>query len=211
MVAPKTDTPRLAPVDPPYEPEIARTLERMMGSAEIEPLKLFRTVAHNPAVLDKLRSTGSYLLNFGTLHPIDREIVILRTCARCGSVYEWGVHVAIYAEAVGLSPAHVAATLEAESDVWTSRQALLVRLVDELHDTADVSDALWQDIAREWSPEQIVDCSPSPDSIGRSPTSPTRCASRAKISHPRSSLPRCAARPRTASDRTPSAAEDARP
>src|SRR5438067_11965158 len=100
---------RLTPLDPPYEPDIARTLERMMGGAGVEPLALFRTVAHNPHVLDKFRSTGSYLLNFGTLDPREREIVILRTCARNGSTYEWGVHVAVYASDVGLTEEPVSA------------------------------------------------------------------------------------------------------
>ena len=66
---------RLAPLDPPYDPEVARTLTRMMPPGQ-EPLKLFRTVAHNRHILDKLRSTGSYLLNFGTVDPADRELVI---------------------------------------------------------------------------------------------------------------------------------------
>ena len=60
---------RIAPLDPPYQPEIQTILERMMGGAGIEPLRLFRVVAHNKAILDKFRSTGSYLLNFGTIDP----------------------------------------------------------------------------------------------------------------------------------------------
>jgi hypothetical protein len=60
------------------------------------PLKLFRTVAHNRHILDKLRSTGAYLLNFGKVEALDREIVIHRTCGRCGCEYEWGVHAALF-------------------------------------------------------------------------------------------------------------------
>ena len=94
--------PRLAPLDPPYDPEVARTLTRMMPPGQ-EPLKLFRTVAHNRHLLDKLRSTGAYLLNFGTLDPADRELVIQRTCARCGCEYEWGVHAVVFGAQVGLT------------------------------------------------------------------------------------------------------------
>jgi len=148
---------RLAPLEPPYDPEIARTLERMMGGAGIEPLALFRTVAHNPHVLDKFRSTGSYLLNFGSLEPIEREIVILRTCARNGSSYEWGVHVAVYAAAVGLSDEQVSATVTGLTDVWDDRRVLLLRVADELHDTSTVSDELWTQLARHWDAGQIVE------------------------------------------------------
>jgi len=148
---------RLTPLGPPYDPEIARTLERMMGGSGIEPLRLFRTVAHNPQVLDRLRSTGSYLLNFGSLDPIEREIVILRTCARNGSSYEWGVHVAVYAAAVGMTDEQVSATVTGESGHWTGRQGLLIRAADELHDSSTVSDELWTELARHWSSAQLVE------------------------------------------------------
>jgi len=127
-----------------------------MGGSGIEPLVLFRTVGHNRVLLDKLRSTGSYLLNFGTLEPLEREIVILRTCARCGSEYEWGVHVALFAPAVGLSDRRVAATV-IDDDAWTPRQSLLVRLVDELHDDHAVSDDLWESLRAVWSAAQLVE------------------------------------------------------
>jgi 4-carboxymuconolactone decarboxylase len=150
---------RIAPLEPPYDPEVERTLERMMGGSGLEPLKLFRTVAHNRHVLDKFRSTGSYLLNFGTLEPLEREIVIQRTCARCGSEYEWGVHAAIYGGQVGLSEAQLAATVHGAPDhpAWSERQSLLIRLVDELHDTASVSDDLWDALAEQWRPDQLIE------------------------------------------------------
>jgi alkylhydroperoxidase family enzyme len=151
--------PRIPPIDPPYETGIRRTLERMMGGAGMEPLRLFRTVAHNPNLLDKLRSTGSYLLNFGTVEPAEREIVILRTCARCRSEYEWGVHVAVYGKFVGLTQDQISATVKEDSTagVWSDRQSLLVRLVDELHDTSEVSDVLWSELERYWTHEQLVE------------------------------------------------------
>ncbi len=51
-----------------------------------------------------MMATGGHFLGRGsTLAIRDREIVIDRTCARCGNEYEWGVHVAAFAEAAGLS------------------------------------------------------------------------------------------------------------
>ena len=158
MTAQKTTT-RISPLDPPFEPDISQTLERMMGGAGIEPLKLFRTVAHNPHILDKFRSTGSYLLNFGTLDPKEREIVIHRTCARCGAEYEWGVHVAFYGKSVGLSQDQIDATVLGGPDdpVWDKNHSFLIRLVDELHDTSTVSDELWEEIHDLWTPTQLVE------------------------------------------------------
>jgi Carboxymuconolactone decarboxylase family len=37
----------------------------------------------------------------------DREIIIDRTCARCRCQYEWGMHVAFFAERAGLSSAQI--------------------------------------------------------------------------------------------------------
>jgi alkylhydroperoxidase family enzyme len=157
MPAPSTE-PRIQPLAPPYDPELARTLERMMPPG-VEPLKLFRTVAHNPNVLDRFRTIGAYLLNFGTLDPLEREIVIDRTCARCGCEYEWGVHAAVFAASVGLDERQLVATVRGGPDdpAWTPRQALLVRLADELHDSATVSDGLWEELQTGWSAEQIIE------------------------------------------------------
>jgi 4-carboxymuconolactone decarboxylase len=151
-------TSRVAPLEPPYEPDIARTLERMMPRG-VEPLKLFRTVAHNRYILDKLRSTGAYLLNFGTVDPLDREIVIHRTCALCGCEYEWGVHVVAFGRPLGLSEKQISATThgDGKDPAWSGRQALLVRLADELHDSASISEELWRALGDHYGEPQLIE------------------------------------------------------
>ena len=94
--------PRLEPLTPPYEPATEDALRRLMGGADAEPLALFRTIAHHDALLDRFRSTGSTLLSFGRLAADERETLIHRTTARCGAAYEWGVHAALFAPALGL-------------------------------------------------------------------------------------------------------------
>jgi len=152
------DRPRIAPLEPPYEPEVAETLRRMMPP-DVEPLRLFRTVAHNPAVLERFRTVGAYLLNFGRLDPLDREVLLHRTCARCGCEYEWGVHVVAFGRPLGLSEDQLRATVQDGPDapVWSERQRLLVRLADELHDTATVSDSLWKQLAAHWDDAQVIE------------------------------------------------------
>src|SRR6185369_10223865 len=83
-------TPRIPPVDPPYPPEIQADFDKIMRGAP--PLLLFRTVARNPRVLQRMMAGG--LLDRGSIPLRTRELMILRTCARCGAEYEWGVHVA---------------------------------------------------------------------------------------------------------------------
>jgi alkylhydroperoxidase family enzyme len=148
--------PRIAPADAPYEPAITESFARIMP-AGLEPLKLFRTMAHNPRVLQRMFA-GS-LLDKGSISLHDREIVILRTCARCGSEYEWGVHVAMFAQRAGLSDQEVAASggNGAPDSTWSPRDASLIGLVDELYDTSRLSDAAWENLMRHFTQEQALE------------------------------------------------------
>jgi 4-carboxymuconolactone decarboxylase len=147
---------RLAPLEPPYAEEVGTTLAAMMPPG-LPPLLLFRTLAHNPRVLEKIRASN--LLDRGSLDRRTREIAILRTTARCGCEYEWGVHVAFFAAKVGLSDAEVAATVHGRADDprWSDAERAVVRLVDELHDTSRVSDALWTELRGHWNDDQLVE------------------------------------------------------
>jgi alkylhydroperoxidase family enzyme len=149
-------TPRLAPLAPPYAPELEAELSAMMPPG-VPPLLLFRTLAHNPRILGKVRASN--LLDRGSLPRREREIVILRATARAGAEYEWGVHVAFFAARVGLSQAQIAASVHGGPDdpAWSPRDRLLVRLVDQLHDTARLDDALSGELAAVFDPAQRVE------------------------------------------------------
>jgi 4-carboxymuconolactone decarboxylase len=75
--------PRIAPVEPPYPPEVAAMLAKWMPpGAAVEPLKLFRTLAHNQELSDRMRPLGAGILGrTSLLTPRDRELLIDRTCA----------------------------------------------------------------------------------------------------------------------------------
>jgi 4-carboxymuconolactone decarboxylase len=152
---------RLAPFEPPYQPDLAAMLAKWMPpGSTTEPLKLFRTLAYNREMSDRMRPLGAGILGpTSSIAPGEREIVIDRVCARCGCEYEWGVHVAAFGQAVGISPQKLAATVtkSAGDAIWSEREALLVRLVDELHDTARVSDQLWAGLSAHWSDSQLIE------------------------------------------------------
>jgi 4-carboxymuconolactone decarboxylase len=156
-------TPRIAPLEPPYDPATGEMLMRWMPpGASVEPLALFRTLAVHEELMSRMRPLGSGILNHGTVPPRDREIVLHRTCARAGAEYEWGVHAVAFAEAVGLTPDQVAATAAepstaADDPRWSTQDALLIRLADELHDTATVSDTLWAQLAGHYTDQQLLE------------------------------------------------------
>jgi len=147
---------RIAPLEPPYSEPVQAALDRIMPKG-VPPLGLFRTLAVNQRVFLRVMAGG--LLDRGSISLREREIVIDRTCARCGSEYEWGVHVAFFAERVGFTPEQVAATgaPEASAGALPERERLLIRLVDALHDEAHVDDTLWAALRAEWTEEQLIE------------------------------------------------------
>jgi alkylhydroperoxidase family enzyme len=148
--------PRLSPAPPPYTPPIEKALTALMPPG-VEPLRLFRTLAHNPRVLERFLAGG--LLDKGSVSLRDRELAILRTTARCGSEYEWGVHVAFFSARAGLSADEVRATCARElpAEAFGERDRAILALCDALHERADVDDALWRRLAAELEPAQIVE------------------------------------------------------
>src|SRR5689334_9758163 len=147
---------RIAAVEPPFSAPVAEALARIMPPG-VPPLALFRTLAVNERVF--LRVVAGGLLDRGSISSRERELVIDRTCARCGSEYEWGVHMAFFADRVKLTPAEVEATRapDPEATPLAPRERLLLRLVDALHDTAQVSDDLWQALRAEFTDAQLVE------------------------------------------------------
>jgi 4-carboxymuconolactone decarboxylase len=144
--------PRLAPLDPPYEPKVEETLKRLMGPVEAEPLNLFRTIAHHDVLLERFRQIGSSMLSFGRLPAEERELVVHRTTARCGAAYEWGVHATVFADSAGVD-----AQALWRGEVPDGRAGIVVRLCDELHDTATIGDELWAQLREGWPDDQLVE------------------------------------------------------
>jgi alkylhydroperoxidase family enzyme len=159
MSRPETG-PRIEPLEPPYSPEVAEHLAGSMPAwTQMQPLALFRTWARHRPLGAALRPIGRLVLSEGSLDPRDREILILRVCARCGAEYEWGVHAVSYPGRLGIPAEKVAASVTAGPDdaLWSEREALLLRVADELHETSHVSPALWEALAAIFSEEQLLE------------------------------------------------------
>jgi alkylhydroperoxidase family enzyme len=131
----------------------------MSAAPQLEPLKLFRTLALHRELAPRMGSLGALLRDGRRVDPREREIVIHRTTARCGAEYEWGVHAVVFGKPLGLTEPQLAATVHGAADdpAWSEREALLVRLADELHDGTEVTDELWTDLERHWSHDQLLE------------------------------------------------------
>jgi alkylhydroperoxidase family enzyme len=145
---------RIAPLTPPYDPDVAEDLAKLMPPG-LPPIALFRTLAANPRVLRRVRKGG--LLDPGSISVREREIVILRTTALCGSEYEWGVHVGFFAARAGLTAAEIAATVSGDAAVFPPGERALLAVCDALHRTATVDDAVWAELAADRRPDQLIE------------------------------------------------------
>ena len=147
--------PRIAPLEPPYAPEIQGQFDRIMRGAP--PLMLFRVMASSPRAWEKFRS-GS-LLDRGPLSLREREIVIDRTCALNGCEYEWGVHVATFAEAARLGETEIRATVRegAAAACWTDAEHALLAAVEGLHARSTLSDDEFGKLASHYDDAKILE------------------------------------------------------
>lgn len=153
-------TPRIEPLSEPYTPEVADRLKAMMGGKDQEPIRLFRTFAHNLPMVDGLNAWGRYYNSRQlSLSLRERELVIDRTTARCGCDYEWGVHIAVHGARLELTPDQIRSIAHggASDPCWDAHDALVIEAVDALHDESTIDDELWERLAGEFTAAQLLD------------------------------------------------------
>jgi alkylhydroperoxidase family enzyme len=147
--------PRIAPREPPYPPDIQEQFDRIMRGAP--PIVLFRVVASQPRAWQKF--SGGSLLDRGPLTLREREIVIDRTCALTRCEYEWGVHIAAYAQAAHLTDEQVRATVlgGADAPCWSEAERVLIATVDALHHRATLGDAEFEALSAHYDEAKILE------------------------------------------------------
>ncbi len=146
---------RVAPLEPPYAPDIQAQFDRIMRGAP--PLMLFRVVASQPRAWQKL--TAGSLLDGGPLSLREREIVIDRTCALNKCEYEWGGHVAFFARAAQFTDEQVRATVRGAADApcWSEAERTLIAAVDALHRRSTLSDSEFADLKAHYDEAKIFE------------------------------------------------------
>lgn len=147
---------RIAPAQPPFSPEVQTFLDRMMPPGT-PPLVLFTTLARDARAFQRFTAAG--LLDRGHLTMRQRELVIDRVTARCGSEYEWGVHVAAFGPRVELRVDERRSLVHGGPDdaCWNDEERTLLRLCDSLHASCDVPDALWTELRARFSEPALLE------------------------------------------------------
>lgn len=148
--------PRIEPVSPPYSERVIASFETIMPKG-VPPLGIFRVLAHNPRVLERVVNGG--LLDKGAVSVRHRELVILRTCALCKAEYEWGVHARAFGAKAALDAAALRATWTEGSpwSGWDDASRLVLRLTETLHATNTVDDALYAELAAHFASDALIE------------------------------------------------------
>jgi len=152
--------PRIHHLMPPYTPQVDKALDfRRPSDSNIEPLKLFRTIARNLPLGAAMGAIGGFLLEKTNIDFRFREIVIDRVTARCGCEYEWGVHIRRYAAHASLSEDQIYSIVHGSSKdpCWDAKDRALIDMVDELNSRATLSDDAFNALNEHFEEEVIIE------------------------------------------------------
>lgn len=117
-----------------------------------------RMLSYAPTALTPYYTLSAALLDQLELDPKLRELTILRVAHRTEAQYAWTQHV-VLAQLVGVSDEQIAALQqgEGESEHFTAREQLALAFVDEVIQTPQLSDALFERMRRLFSSREIVE------------------------------------------------------
>lgn len=151
-------THQLTPIEPPYDPHIDQILQRYPKAEDGYILKLFRVFANSTRFLTS-KGVVNLLDRDSPISLREREIVILRVTANNHCEYEWGVHVAAFAQTARLSDAQIQATRLSPWDApcWSEKEQLLIRCIDQLCDHSLIQDDTYAAFQADWDLNQQLE------------------------------------------------------
>lgn len=115
------------------------------------------TLAHHPVLLEDWAPISEYVESKSNLTSDDADLVMLRAFYRYGVKYAF-THAAIRAAGRGLSQNLIdAVPVGIASEVFDSRQKLLLEAVDQLVDGIFIQDDLWKQLREQYSELDLMD------------------------------------------------------
>jgi hypothetical protein len=147
---------RMEPLAPPYTTEVQAVLDRLPGDWA-PPFVHYAILARDPRLLSAYLQSVAYI-DPSHLTVRQREVFLLRVTGRCRNAFEWCLRAHYFADAAGMTEAELRASVhgDAHDGMWTANDRLLIRLADELHDTASISDLLWTGLRADFTEEALL-------------------------------------------------------
>ena len=148
---------RIEPLPPPYAAEVQSQLDQLPASWQ-PPFQHFTILARDPRLLRAYRLGSVAYLEPSHLTIRQREVFLLRVTGRCRNAFEWCLRAHYFADEAGMTDEQLHASVHGTADdaCWQSADRVLIRLADELHDTASIGDMLWEDVRAAFSEEAIL-------------------------------------------------------
>jgi alkylhydroperoxidase family enzyme len=115
------------------------------------------TMLRHPELFVRQTELGIQLLGQGALDPRDRELAILRIGWLCQAPYEWGEHVHIAHKAGLDSDAIERITQGSQAPGWSEHERAILRAVEELYESATISDATWAALSERLDEKQLIE------------------------------------------------------
>lgn len=150
---------RLPPLpDPPTDP-ILLELQEDTRSRGGEVINLHLTLGHAPKIAKARRSLSGALRRDAATPRVLRELVIMRTAQIVRSDYEMNQHIPMALKS-GLSQQQLDEIADwRKSKLFDERQRALLAYVEQLLAGGDVDDATFAELARHFSPQEIIEVS----------------------------------------------------
>lgn len=116
----------------------------------------FRPLLKSRQVAEPLAMMLGNLVFRGRLPHRLRQLVILRTAWRTGSVYEFGQHV-ILSRSIGVSEPEITNICLVEAQGFSDPERAVIRAADELFEHARVSDTTWTSLRQTLSEPELIE------------------------------------------------------
>lgn len=110
-----------------------------------------------PDLYERVAAVSVQLLGKSTLPRRDFELVVLRTDWLCQSPYNWGEHAKV-AKRFGITSDEIEqVTVGSSADCWNEHDRALLKVAEELHKDAMVSDETWEVLSRSFDQKQMFE------------------------------------------------------
>jgi 4-carboxymuconolactone decarboxylase len=147
-------TPRIEPLDHFDDAQSEILAKTVLDDGP--PLNVFRTMVRHTRLAKRVNVLAGLFLTSTHVGERARELVILRTAWRARAEYEFAHHLDI-AYAAGLDDHDVKRLRMPGAKGWEAADAALVRFADELHESADVTDTTWHEVAESYTDEAMME------------------------------------------------------
>jgi 4-carboxymuconolactone decarboxylase len=149
---------RIAPLTPAeWTPEVREFFEATLGAEKAATYHMPLTFARHPSLSRAIFEFSRKVQGSAEIPPRLREIIIMRVAWLHKTDYVWGQHNQIM-RGLGMGDEHVQAVKAgADAPVWSADERSVLRVVDELAQTREVTDGAWKALSDHFSSKQILD------------------------------------------------------